>query len=142
MTFHKEEIIRFRHCDPAGIVFYPRYLEILNDMVEDWFKVMGYPFDEMESCLGAGVPTINLNITFMHPCRQGETLSLTLRCLKIGDSSFEIKISGEQLGQPILEAQIVLCFTTIGSQVNKMSIPDGIRKKMLEYSAEQTTAIS
>ncbi|WP_116473610.1 acyl-CoA thioesterase [Zobellella maritima] len=140
MAFHKEEIIRFRHCDPAGIVFYPRYLEILNDMVEDWFKVMGYPFEEMGNRLGAGVPTINLNITFMHPCRQGETLSLTLRCLKVGDSSFEINISGEQLGQPILDAQIVLCFTTIGRQVNKLSIPDGIRKKMQEYLTDPTAA--
>ncbi len=27
-----------RHCDPAGIVFYPRYVGIINDLVEEWFE--------------------------------------------------------------------------------------------------------
>ena len=29
--------IRFAHCDPAGIVFFPQYLVMLNGHVEDWF---------------------------------------------------------------------------------------------------------
>ena len=29
--------VRFRHFDPAGIVFYPRYFEMINDFVEEWF---------------------------------------------------------------------------------------------------------
>ena len=33
--------IRFRHCDAAGIVFYPRYFEMMNDLVEDWFAELG-----------------------------------------------------------------------------------------------------
>ena len=30
-------IIRFSHCDPAGIVYFPRAFDILNGVVEDWF---------------------------------------------------------------------------------------------------------
>jgi 4-hydroxybenzoyl-CoA thioesterase len=30
--------IRFQHTDPAGIVFYPRYFEILGQIIEDWFS--------------------------------------------------------------------------------------------------------
>ncbi|KAF5290196.1 hypothetical protein FQR65_LT20676 [Abscondita terminalis] len=38
--------IGFRHCDPAGIVFYPRYAEMINDTVEHWFKHgLGMDFD-------------------------------------------------------------------------------------------------
>ena len=29
--------IRFRHCDPAGIVFYPRFIEMAHSVVEDFF---------------------------------------------------------------------------------------------------------
>ncbi|MFD1007196.1 MULTISPECIES: acyl-CoA thioesterase [Oceanisphaera] len=140
MTFNKKEIIRFRHCDPAGIVFYPRYLEIINDLVEDWFEVMGYPFNEMDTCLGAGVPTVNLNIKFMQPCRQGDTLFLELVCARIGDSSFDIKVTGQRLEQRILEAYVTLCFTTIGKQISKLSIPEGVRRQMLEYRPVQDTA--
>ncbi|CPO21707.1 4-hydroxybenzoyl CoA thioesterase [Bordetella pertussis] len=34
--FVSEVEVRFRHCDPAGIVFYPRYFEMINDFVEEW----------------------------------------------------------------------------------------------------------
>ena len=30
--------VRFQHCDPAGMVFYPRYYELLSCAVEDYFK--------------------------------------------------------------------------------------------------------
>lgn len=31
-------LIRFAHCDPAGIVFFPRYLEMFNNLIEDWCR--------------------------------------------------------------------------------------------------------
>ena len=34
----RRERVRFGHCDPAGIVFYPRYFEMLNALVEDWIS--------------------------------------------------------------------------------------------------------
>nr|WP_067298846.1 hotdog domain-containing protein [Marinobacterium profundum] len=133
MVFQKEEVIRFRHCDPAGIVFYPRYLEILNDTVEDWFQAMGFAFRDMQARFGAGVPTVNLNITFSKPCRQSDRLRLLLSCLRVGDSSFEIKISGWCAGESILDAQLVLCFSAIGDRVGKVSIPPQIRQQLLKY---------
>ena len=36
MEFHTRKLIRFSHCDPAGIGFYPRYVELVNEVVEDW----------------------------------------------------------------------------------------------------------
>ncbi|MFC6669633.1 acyl-CoA thioesterase [Marinobacterium aestuariivivens] len=126
-------MIRFRHCDPAGIVFYPRYLEMLNDTVEDWFDEMGFPFQEMKGRYGAGVPTVNLNIRFTQPCRQGERLLLALSCLKQGDSSIEIAIEGARRGQTVLEARIVLCFTTVGETIGKLSIPLEIRRQVAKY---------
>ena len=37
--FHTMPIqVLFRHCDPAAIVFYPRYVELVHDVVEHWFN--------------------------------------------------------------------------------------------------------
>ena len=30
MIFERKKLIRFHHCDPAGIVFYPQYLVLCN----------------------------------------------------------------------------------------------------------------
>ena len=35
MAFVFPQKVRFQHCDPAGIVFYPRYFEMLNTTIEE-----------------------------------------------------------------------------------------------------------
>ena len=37
--------VRFQHTDPAGIVFYPRYFEMINQVIEDWFAEKLRPVD-------------------------------------------------------------------------------------------------
>ena len=40
--------VLFKHCDPAGIVFFPRYFEMMNDCVEAFFdKVVEWPFEDI-----------------------------------------------------------------------------------------------
>ncbi|MEG1266654.1 MAG: acyl-CoA thioesterase, partial [Myroides sp.] len=59
--FIKEEQIRFRHTDFAGIVFYPRFLEMLNDLVEDWFdEALDRPFSKIHET--NGIPTVDLKV--------------------------------------------------------------------------------
>jgi hypothetical protein len=36
--FYSDMLVRFSHCDPAGIVFYPQYFIMFNGLVEDWFN--------------------------------------------------------------------------------------------------------
>ena len=36
--FRQSQDITFRQCDPAGIVFYPRYFEMMNDAIERFFS--------------------------------------------------------------------------------------------------------
>jgi len=35
--WRKQMMIRFSHCDPAGIVYFANYFDIANGIVEDWF---------------------------------------------------------------------------------------------------------
>ena len=37
MRFQASRVVRFSDCDPAGIVFFPQYLVMLNGAVEQWF---------------------------------------------------------------------------------------------------------
>jgi 4-hydroxybenzoyl-CoA thioesterase len=72
--FIKEEQIRFQHVDYAGIVFYPRYFEMLNCIVEDFYdEALGLPFNKMHET--GGIPTVDLKVQFMKPARLGEVLT-------------------------------------------------------------------
>ena len=42
--FETTRVLRFGDCDPAGIAYYPRYFDLLNGVVEDWWISMGHPW--------------------------------------------------------------------------------------------------
>src|SRR5690606_24955205 len=84
--FIKEEKVRFQHVDYAGIVFYPRFLEMLNCLVEDWHEeALGRAFQDMHAT--EAIPTVDLKVQFRNAARLGERLTKYLWVIKIGTSS-------------------------------------------------------
>lgn len=84
--FIKEEKIRFKHTDFAGIVFYPRFLEMLNDLVEDWFEeALNRPFSKIHET--NGIPTVDLKVQFKNAARIGEILTKKLWVKELKSSS-------------------------------------------------------
>lgn len=87
MMFTKTEAIRFKHVDFAGIVFYPRFLEMLNDLVEDWFEqALDRPFSKIHD-RNQGIPTVDLKVQFKKPARIGDVLTKKLWVTKLGGAS-------------------------------------------------------
>ena len=57
------DIRRDGRCDPSGIVFYPRYFEMLNSVIENFFRdVARHPFEVM-MLDDTGVPTARVEMT-------------------------------------------------------------------------------
>lgn len=84
--FTKTEKIRFKHVDFAGIVFYPRFLEMLNDLVEDWFEeALDRPFSKIHET--HGIPTVDLQVQFQQAARIGEIITKSLWVVALNNSS-------------------------------------------------------
>ncbi|OJA03931.1 thioesterase family protein [Halomonas sp. QHL1] len=100
MPFTTQRKVRFQHCDPAGIVFYPRYFEMINSVVEDWFEeVVQRDFNQLHVESGTGVPTAAIDTQFHAPSRLGERLTFELAVQTVGRSSLTLQITaycGEQ----------------------------------------------
>ncbi|MCB1314040.1 MAG: acyl-CoA thioesterase [Sedimentitalea sp.] len=91
MSFVFPQKILFKHCDPAGIVFFPRYFEMINDCVETFFdEVLGLPFEEL--LRHGGVPTAEISTRFTAPSRHGDKLAFILDCTKLGRTSLGLEI--------------------------------------------------
>ena len=87
MKFHRTALVRFEHCDAAGLMFYPRFYALVNEMVEDWFAVLDHPFADLHLRQRKGVPTVKLDAEFLRPVRMGERLDQTLHIAHLGHSS-------------------------------------------------------
>ena len=78
--FEVAKQIRFHHCDPAGIVFYPQYFVLMNELVEDWFNQgLGVDFASFHTEERRGIPMAHIECDFLAPSRIGETLLFRLR---------------------------------------------------------------
>ena len=108
-AFVIKQKIMFRHCDPARIVFYPRYFELLNTVVEEWFETgIGVPFAEMHIKREEGVPTLKTEALFLAPSRLGDVLDFTLEVARIGRSSAELTVNADCRGERRLEMALTL----------------------------------
>ncbi len=99
MAFVYTQEIKFRHCDPAGIVFYPRFFEMMNDTVEAFFQQrLDFPFADMHQT--SGIPTAKINAEFQAPSRLGDKLDITLTCTRLGRSSLDLHYDARCGGEP------------------------------------------
>ncbi|MES2748304.1 MAG: acyl-CoA thioesterase [Bacteroidota bacterium] len=106
--FTKKEKIKFKHVDYAGIVFYPRFLEMLNDLVEDWFEeAIERPFSKMHET--NGIPTVDLKVQFKKAARLGEILTKKLWVIHLGGASIQCGFRFEdEEGKTCLEGEVTL----------------------------------
>jgi 4-hydroxybenzoyl-CoA thioesterase len=126
--------VRFADCDPAGIVFYPRILEMFNNLVEDWFRVgLSFSFDDIVVKRGWGLPTVHLEVDFLAPSFLGETLSAKLFVRRVGSSSIhaDIVLSGPT-GFDRVRGKVVLVLI-VRHSLTPMAIPDALRNKISAF---------
>ncbi|HRZ33091.1 MAG TPA: hotdog domain-containing protein, partial [Flavobacterium sp.] len=134
--FTKQEKIKFKHIDYAGIVFYPRFLEMLNDLVEDWFEeALDRPFSKMHET--NGIPTVDLKIQFKNPARLGEVLTKKLWVKDIGFASVlcGFKFVNEK-ELTVLEGEVTLVNVKIADDREKIKaegFTEEMKNKIMNY---------
>ena len=108
MSYARSIRVEFNHCDPAGIVFYPRYFEMTNSVMENFFReVVGYSYHAMMAD-GIGVPTARIETDFRAPSRLGDVLDWRMGVEKVGGSSATFRLEGRCGAELRLVVRLVL----------------------------------
>lgn len=129
MIYSRDIRIEFNHCDPAGIVFFPRYFEMINSMAENFFRDrLDYPFERIVMEDRMGVPTAHLNIDFRAPSRLGEVIRFSSWVERIGRSSVDLRHRAVGDGVTRVEAQQRMVW--IGGTGRAEPWPDRLRERL------------
>jgi 4-hydroxybenzoyl-CoA thioesterase len=132
MAFTHAIRVGFGECDPAGIVFYPRYLEMVNRVVETFFRdVVGQSYEAMMAA-ESGVPTVRLDVDFLSPGRLGQVIDWTLRVARIGRSSVAFDISADAGGTRLLTVKKTVVFVRGGMAATPWT--DAMRERLADYA--------
>jgi 4-hydroxybenzoyl-CoA thioesterase len=132
--FEEEILVRWAHTDPAGIVFYPRYFEMINALVEDWFAgPVGCDFETLHGKLGTGVPTLSIECEFARPSRLGDRLVFELGVERMEESSFTLDVvATDRDGEQRVKARLILVCIDLETG-RARPIPEEIRSQMVKF---------
>ena len=97
MTTHRFQTahrVRFSECDSAGIIFYPQYFILFNDLLEVWIdSLVPGGFAALISQRRCGVPTVHLEAEFTAVSRMGDDVTLSLEVTRIGTRSITLALA-------------------------------------------------
>ena len=84
--------IEWGDCDPAGIIFYPRYFEIFDASTAALFeRALGLTkFEQLKRFDFAGYPLARTRAKFIRPTRFGDDVTVDTS-VKFGRASFDIE---------------------------------------------------
>ena len=136
MTPYRTHIpVLFKHCDPFGIVFYPRAVEMVSDAIESWFgAALGMNFHDMHLVHGLGVPTASLALDFRRPSQLGEELEFSVTVRELGRSSFKTRVVARVESEDRFEARSTLVFAAAeNGAVKPVPIPENVRDAMARF---------
>jgi 4-hydroxybenzoyl-CoA thioesterase len=136
--FHKEKLIRFQHCDPAGIVFFPQYLVLFHELIEDWFNEgLGGEYAEFVLKRRMGLPMVKLECDFLAPNTMGNILAMRLEVKEIGKSSIKLLGSASADGRECVRASLTVVHTSL-EKLKSVPIPLDLRAAMLRFQSPAT----
>ncbi len=143
-SFSRTQKIRFSHCDPAGILYFPHVFEFVNATVEDWFEQgLETPFDAFHMEHRLGNPVVRTECEFLRPCRFGEELAIELAPTHIGRSSMELAIVARVAGEErmrLVHRTAMISMDTF----RPIAIPERLRERATMFLADggKATAVT
>jgi len=141
VSYERDKLIRFHHCDPAGIVFYPQYFVLMNELVEDWFDDgLGHPFGTFHGAERLGLPMAHLECDFFAPSRVGDRLRFRLEVEKLGNSSMTLAVAASHGGIVRIRARLVVVLTSIDTG-KPQPIAGDLRERFARFLAPASAGI-
>ena len=136
MPFSIPITIRFQHCDSTGLVFYHRYFEMFNLVVEVWFdRVIGVGFNRLHSKERIGVPMARIKTDFRAMSRLEDNVVLSLVVNRIGKSSMNLTVRAVCVDELRCNANLTLvCFDLDTRKASAW--PSYLRNKFETYCKE------
>ncbi|HWV95703.1 MAG TPA: thioesterase family protein [Xanthobacteraceae bacterium] len=93
MFVHKREVqIQWGDCDPANIVYYPRYFEMFDDSTSIMFEAAGFSKQDIVKRYGlVGIPMVDTRARFLIPSTHGDWIRIESRVAAWRRSSFDVR---------------------------------------------------
>lgn len=93
LVYRRQLTIAWGDCDPAGIVFNPRFFEIFDASTWMLFETaLGVKQQDLTAAYGIiGIALVDARANFMKPAKFGDVIEIASRIKEFRHSSFEVE---------------------------------------------------
>jgi 4-hydroxybenzoyl-CoA thioesterase len=133
--------IRFQHCDPAGIVFYPQYFVLLSEAMEDFMAAAGKPHPVSVNVLRRGWPIVKLDVDFVRMSRLGDRVGIEVLVRRIGGASVNLDYVVRGDDGDRLRAATTIVHVDLDTQ-KPMPGPEDVRDAFLACAAADARQVA
>lgn len=132
-AFTRSVPVRFSHCDPAGIVYFPHYFDMFNGLIEDWYgQELGQDYAALIMGSRYASPFVHIECDFKIPSRMGDIIDLTLLVERVGGSSLGLVIVCHRDGIERLRARMVTALISVATG-RPVPLPQALREAIESY---------
>ncbi len=129
----REATIRFSHCDPAGIVYYARWFDLLNGVIEDWFgEALGLGYHAFIRDRRIGLGYASAHADYLRPGMMGDIISFAVFVERIGGASLGLAIPGWRGEEAVLSSRLTIVTTDLAVH-RAMRLPEDLRAALETY---------
>lgn len=119
-------MVTWGDCDPAKIVYTGRLPWFALDAINGWWmKHLGGGWYQMELDRNVGTPFVRLEMDFKAPVTPRHPLICHVWPTRLGESSIEFRVDGEQDGKHCFSTRTVSVFV-VADAFQKRAAPDDI----------------
>jgi 4-hydroxybenzoyl-CoA thioesterase len=131
----RRHFIEFGDCDPAGIVYFPRYLEWFDAALQNHLRESGFPKARVIEQFGyVAFPVVDLKVTYSIPSTFHEEVVIETQVVEMRRSSFVTKHQlwrGDKVAVQAIETRVWATRAEGESQLRGTPIPEEIRRAMM-----------
>ena len=133
MLISRREVhVEWGDCDPAGIVFYPRYFAWFDASTAHHFKVAGLPKPELIRRFAViGFPMVETRAQFLIPSRHGDDVTIETEITAFGRTSLEVAhrlLRADSLAVKGYEKRVLVARSEGGTGIKPVPIPDQVKR--------------
>jgi 4-hydroxybenzoyl-CoA thioesterase len=134
LTNRKKIHIEWGDCDPAGIVYYPRYFAFFDNCTSALFEAAGLPKHEMlRHYQILGIPMVDTRARFLAPSRFGDDVEVESCITEWRRSSFDVQhrlYRGTQLAVECSETRVWAVLSATAGTIEGRAVPDEVIQKL------------
>jgi 4-hydroxybenzoyl-CoA thioesterase len=109
LTSKRKILIEWGDCDPAGIVYFPRYFEMFDACTAGLFAAAGLAYEKITTDEMIVLPMVDIHSEFMIPSKFGDEVMVETTITEFRRSSFLVRhrlYKGEQLAVECEETRV------------------------------------